>query len=154
MAMDLLFTAEDQAFRAEVREFLRESLPRRIRDQVVRAPSYLPKEDTRAWHKILHAKGWVAPNWPKQHGGTGWTVTQKHIWDEEYQTAHAPRLSAFGLTMVGPVIYTFGNPAQKERYLPRILAGDEFWCQGYSEPGSGSDLASLKTRAERANDSG
>jgi alkylation response protein AidB-like acyl-CoA dehydrogenase len=147
--MDLQFTGEDQAFRAEVRDFLDGNLPRRIRDQVIRAPSYLAKEDTRTWHKILHAKGWVAPNWPKQHGGTGWTATQKHIWDEEYQSAHAPRLSPFGLTMVGPVIYSFGNEAQKARYLPRILSGDEFWCQGYSEPGAGSDLASLKTRAER-----
>jgi alkylation response protein AidB-like acyl-CoA dehydrogenase len=150
--MDLHFTAEDQAFRAEVRSFLRDNLPPRVRDQVVRAVSYLPKADTKAWHKTLYNRGWVAPHWPKQFGGTGWTVTQRHIYDEEYQAAHCPRLSSFGLTMVGPVIYTFGTEAQKQQHLPSILNGDIFWCQGYSEPGSGSDLASLKTRAVRDGD--
>jgi len=150
--MDLQYTADDQAFRAEVRDFLRTNLPSRVRDQVIRAPSYVGKEDVRAWHKTLHARGWVAPNWPKQYGGTGWSITQKHIYDEEYQAANAPRLSSFGLTMVGPVIYTFGSEAQKQQHLPSILNGDLFWCQGYSEPGSGSDLASLKTRAERDGD--
>jgi alkylation response protein AidB-like acyl-CoA dehydrogenase len=150
--MDLQFTAADQAFRAEVRSFLRENLPTRIRDQVWRAPSYVGKEDVRTWHKILHKRGWVAPHWPKQHGGTGWNITQRHIYDEEYQAANAPRLSSFGLTMVGPVIYTFGTDAQKQQHIPSILNGDVFWCQGYSEPGSGSDLASLKTRAERDGD--
>src|ERR1043166_642553 len=119
--MDLQFTAQDQAFRAEVRDFLQGNLPPRIRDQVRRAPSYLQKADVQAWHKIVHGRGWTAPNWPKQFGGTGWTVTQKHIYDEEYQRAYAPRLSAFGLTMVGPVIYTFGTEAQKKQHLPSIL---------------------------------
>jgi len=150
--MDLQFTTDDQAFRAEVRGFLRDKLPPRVRDQVIRAPSYLPKADTKAWHRTLFDRGWVAPNWPKAFGGTGWTVTQRHIYDEEYQAAHCPRLSSFGLTMVGPVIYTFGTEAQKKQHLPSILNGDIFWCQGYSEPGSGSDLASLKTRAERDGD--
>jgi alkylation response protein AidB-like acyl-CoA dehydrogenase len=150
--MDLQFTAQDQAFRDEVRDFLRDNLPARVRDQVKRAPSYVSKADVRAWHGMVHKRGWSAPAWPKQYGGTGWTITQRHIYDEEYQAAHAPRLSAFGLTMVGPVIYTFGTDEQKRQYLPNILSGETFWCQGYSEPGSGSDLASLKTRAERDGD--
>ncbi len=150
--MQLQFTPEERAFRDEVRTFLRENLPEHIRDQVIRAPSYVSKEDVRLWHKILYEKGWIAPAWPKEYGGTGWTATQRHIWGEEYQAAHAPRLSPFGLTMVGPVIYTYGTEEQKRQHLPPILSGDIFWCQGYSEPGSGSDLASLKTRAVREGD--
>ncbi|MSO77286.1 MAG: pimeloyl-CoA dehydrogenase large subunit [Alphaproteobacteria bacterium] len=145
--MELEFTPEELAFREEVRAFFQANLPDRIRDQAVRAPSFVSKEDTRFWHRALHDQGWIAPNWPKAQGGTGWNITQKHIYAEEYQAAHAPRLSSFGLTMVGPVIYTFGTEAQKARHLPGILSGDVFWCQGYSEPGSGSDLASLRTRA-------
>ena len=107
-----------------------------------------PKEYTKRWHKILFEKGWVAPSWPKEHGGCEWTPVQKHIYDEEYQNANAPRLSSFGITMIGPVLYTFGTKDQKQQHIPSILNGDIFWCQGYSEPGSGSDLASLQTRAE------
>jgi len=150
--MDATLSPEDQAFREEVRAFFRENLPEHIRRQTELAPSYVSKEDTRTWHKILYNKGWIAPKWPKDLGGTGWTATQRHIFEEEYQRANAPRLSPFGLVMVGPVIYTFGTEEQKQKHLPPILSGDVFWCQGYSEPGAGSDLASLKTRAIREGD--
>ena len=150
--MDAQYSPEDLAFREEVRTFMKENLPEHIRRQTELAPSYVTKEDTRTWHKILHNKGWVAPKWPKEHGGPGWNAVQRHIFEEEYQAANAPRLSPFGLTMVGPVIYTFGTEEQKQQHLPQILSGDIFWCQGYSEPGAGSDLASLKTRAVREGD--
>jgi alkylation response protein AidB-like acyl-CoA dehydrogenase len=145
--MDAHLTGQDLAFRDEIRAFFREKLPYQIRRQTILAPSYVSKEDTRTWHKIVYEQGWIAPNWPKELGGTGWTPTQKHIYEEEYQAANAPRLSPFGLVMVGPVIFTFGTEDQKKQHLPPILSGDIFWCQGYSEPGAGSDLASLKTRA-------
>ena len=146
--MDMTFSAEDEAFREEVRTFIAENLPLEIQEASRRSPSYVPKEYTKRWHKILFEKGWVAPSWPKEHGGCEWTPVQKHIYDEEYQTANAPRLSSFGITMIGPVLYTFGTKDQKQQHIPSILNGDIFWCQGYSEPGSGSDLASLQTRAE------
>ena len=145
--MDATFTPEDLAFRDEARAFFRDKLPPHIHRQTQLSPSYLSGEDSRAWHRIVYDQGWIAPNWPKELGGTGWTPTQKHIFEEAYQAAEAPRLSPFGLVMVGPVIYTFGTEAQKQEHLPKILSGERFWCQGYSEPGSGSDLASLKTRA-------
>ena len=149
--MQLAFTAEEKAFRDEVRAFLRDHLPRDIAARVD-AGGHLTKEDCGRWHRILHQQGWVAPNWPKEHGGTGWTPTQRWIFEEECAAHDAPRTSPFGLAMVGPVIYTFGNEAQKQLYLPRILAAEDWWCQGYSEPGSGSDLASLKTSAVRDGD--
>ena len=145
--MDMTFSPEDEAFREEVRTFMAEKLPPEIREASIRSHSYVPKEYTRRWHKILFEQGWVAPSWPKEHGGCEWSPVQKHIYDEEYQNAHAPRLSSFGITMIGPVLYTFGTEAQKQQHIPSILNGDIFWCQGYSEPGSGSDLASLQTRA-------
>jgi len=145
--MDTTFSAEDEAFRQEVRTFIAENLPPEIQEASRRSPSYVPKEYTRRWHKILFEKGWIAPIWPKEHGGCEWTSVQKHIYDEEYQNANAPRLSSFGITMIGPVLYTFGTEEQKAQHIPSILNGDIFWCQGYSEPGSGSDLASLQTRA-------
>jgi alkylation response protein AidB-like acyl-CoA dehydrogenase len=147
--MDLTYDDADLAFRAEVRGFLRENLPQRLRDWVQLAPSYVPKSEIVAWHKKLHEKGWVAPGWPEEHGGTGWSPVQRFLFEEEYQAADCPRISPFGVTMVGPVIYTFGSAEQKQRFLPKILSGDEFWCQGYSEPGAGSDLASLQTKAVR-----
>ncbi len=150
--MDMMLSDADRAFRDEVRTFFAENLPPAAAEMARRTPSYVPKEETVAWHKILHKQGWVAPSWPVEHGGTGWTPMQRFIYGEEYQSAYAPRLSSFGITMVGPVIYTFGTPAQKDRYLGKILSGDEFWCQGYSEPGAGSDLASLQTRAIRDGD--
>ena len=146
--MDMTFSAEDEAFREEVRTFIAENLPLEIQEASRRSPSYVPKEYTKRWHKILFEKGWVAPSWPKEHGGCEWTPVQKHIYDEEYQNANAPRLSSFGITLIGPVLYTFGTKDQKQQHIPSILNGDIFWCQGYSEPGSGSDLASLQTRAE------
>jgi alkylation response protein AidB-like acyl-CoA dehydrogenase len=147
--MDLEFSQADLAFRDEVRTFFRERLPDAIRERTRQWPSYVPKEEIVTWQKILHERGWVAPNWPQEYGGPGWSVTQKFIFEEEYQAADAPRLSPFGLMMVGPVIYTFGTDEQKQRFLPRILSADEFWCQGYSEPGAGSDLAALQTKALR-----
>jgi hypothetical protein len=146
--MDLAFSPEERAFRDEVRSFIAERLPDDIRRKV-QAGDPLVKDDYARWHRILSERGWVAPNWPKQYGGTGWTPVQKHIFEEEVSYGWAPRLLPFGLSMVAPVIIEFGNDEQRARYLPKIHTGEEFWCQGYSEPGSGSDLASLQTRAER-----
>jgi len=143
--MDMTFSAEDQAFRAEVRAFLEEHVTDEVRHSGHGIGAV--REERMRWQKILHKKGWVAPAWPKQYGGVGWTETQRFIWSEELARADAPALMPFGLAMVGPVIYTFGTEAQKKKFLPGTLAGDIYWCQGYSEPGSGSDLASLKTRA-------
>ena len=150
--MDLSFSAEDEAFRQEVRDFIAENLPADTRARARRNWSYMPKEDHIRWQKALYERGWVAPNWPVEYGGPGWDITKKFIFEEETARAEAPRLVPFGLMMVGPVIYTFGNDEQKERYLPRILRSEDWWCQGYSEPGSGSDLASLQTKAVRDGD--
>ena len=150
--MDSIYSADDLAFRDEVRAFLRGNLPERTKRQTALGPTRVSKEQTREWHKILYNRGWIAPNWPVEQGGTGWSPMQKHIFDVEYEAAGAPRISPFGIMMVGPVIYTFGSDEQKAEHLPKIIAGDRFWCQGYSEPGSGSDLASLKTRADRDGD--
>ena len=150
--MDLAFSPEERAFREEVRAFIAERLPGDIRRKV-QAGDPMVKDDFARWHRILSERGWVAPNWPKQYGGTGWTPVQKHIFEEEVSFGWAPRLLPFGLSMVAPVIIEFGNDEQRARYLPKIHSGEEFWCQGYSEPGSGSDLASLQTRAEPKGDS-
>ncbi len=150
--MDLVFSAEERDFQQDVREFFEANLTPEIRRRSRRFPSYVSKAQTEEWHTILHKKGWVAPAWPAEFGGTGWSVTKKFLYDEEYQAAGCPRLSPFGMTMVGPVLYTYGTQAQKDRYLPIILSGEELWCQGYSEPGAGSDLASLQTRAVRDGD--
>jgi alkylation response protein AidB-like acyl-CoA dehydrogenase len=149
--MDLEFTKEELAFREEVKAFVAEKLPADIREKVD-AGEPLPKADWVRWQKILFEKGWIAPNWPVEHGGTGWTVTQKYIFDLELGVAGAPSVMPFGLKMVAPVIYTFGTEEQKKRFLPDILASNVWWCQGYSEPGAGSDLASLTTRAVRDGD--
>jgi alkylation response protein AidB-like acyl-CoA dehydrogenase len=149
--MDLNFSPEEEAFRREVREFIRDQLPASLKGKVRRG-DLESRDDYLAWHKILHARGWVAPAWPKQYGGPGWTVTQRYIFNEECAEAETPMILPFGVAMVGPVIYTFGNDEQKQKYLPRILSGEDWWCQGYSEPGAGSDLASLKTRAVREGD--
>jgi len=146
--MDIAFSPAEEAFRQEVRDFLAENLSDHLRREA-RHGYHMEKQDLRTWHKILHRRGWSAPNWPKEHGGTGWTVVEQYIFEEETAAAGAPMLLPFGLYMVGPVLQAFGTPEQKARYLPKIVSGDEFWCQGYSEPGSGSDLASLKTRAVR-----
>jgi alkylation response protein AidB-like acyl-CoA dehydrogenase len=149
--MDLHYTREEQAFREEVRAFVRERLPRDISAKVL-SHRRVVKEDYVRWQKILHEKGWIAAGWPVEHGGTGWSAVQQHIFDEECAAAGAPRLIPFGLSMVAPVIMQFGSEWQKRHYLPRILSSEDWWCQGYSEPGSGSDLASLKTRAVRQGD--
>lgn len=147
--MDIEFTAEDNAFRAEVRQFIEENYPK---DLIGKDRAELEREDYLAWHKILYKKGWVAPSWPVEFGGTGWTVTQKYIFGEESARFGTIPPLAFGMQMLGPVIYSFGSQAQKDWVLPGILSGETWWCQGYSEPGAGSDLASLKTRAVREGD--
>lgn len=149
--MDLRFTEDELAFRDEVRSFFREALPASIRDNIV-AGRHTTKEELVTWTRILHDKGWAVPHWPIEHGGTGWSPIKQYIFLEEMSQAPAPAPLAFGVSMVGPVIYTFGNEAQKQRFLPRIATLQDWWCQGFSEPGSGSDLASLKTRAVRDGD--
>jgi alkylation response protein AidB-like acyl-CoA dehydrogenase len=145
------FSPENLEFQREVRAFIAENYPAELRGKQDEGDE-LSKEDFLSWHRVLAKKGWVAPAWPVEYGGTGWTATQKYIWSEETASADCVRLMPFGLAMVGPVIYTFGTPEQKARFLPGILSGDDWWCQGYSEPGSGSDLASLRTKAVRDGD--
>ena len=149
--MDLSFTPEEQAFRAEVRTFLDASLPEELEEKG-RNVQELTKQDAERWHAILNEKGWLAVTWPKEYGGTGWTAVERHIFEEECAMANAPRIVPFGLNMLGPVLMKFGSEEQKAQLLPRILDGSDSWCQGYSEPGSGSDLASLKTTADRDGD--
>ena len=149
--MDLNYSAEEAAFREEVRGWLNAHLPADLKEKVA-GYAHLSKDDLLRWHKILAAKGWVAPAWPKEWGGTGWNVVQRYIFEEELGYAGAPPLIPFGLAMCAPVLLRFGTEDQKRRFLPRIYRGDDFWCQGYSEPGSGSDLASLKTKAVRETD--
>jgi len=151
--MDMEFSPADLAFREEVRDFLAENLPDRLRDGARRTPGVFVEPDIgMEWHRILYKQGWVAPHWPKEDGGTGWTPTQKFIFEKECALAGAPSLAILGLRLVGPVICHFGTAEQKARFLPRILSGEDYWCQGYSEPGSGSDLASLKTAARLEGD--
>jgi pimeloyl-CoA dehydrogenase large subunit len=149
--MDLRFTFEEIAFRDEVRAFMRAALPAQIRCKMVEARR-LEKHDIVTWQRILNAKGWAVPHWPVAWGGTGWSPVKQYIFHEELQQAPAPDPLQFGVTMVGPVIIAFGTEAQKRRYLPAIANLDEWWCQGFSEPGAGSDLASLKTAARRDSD--
>lgn len=149
--MDLNFTTEERAFREEVRDFVRDHLPAAIRHKVLNG-MHLERDDYLSWQKALHARGWGGSSWPKEFGGTGWNPVQQYIFDETCATSGAPRLIPFGLKMVAPVIMAFGSAAQQARFLPPILGGEEWWCQGYSEPGSGSDLASIKTRAVRDGD--
>jgi len=149
--MDLRFTPEENAFREEVRAFIQANLPDDIRRKMIEGRR-LVKDDFVRWQRILNQKGWAVPHWPKEWGGTGWTPIQQYIYLEEREKAPAPDPIAFGTQMVGPVIIAFGNEAQKQRFLPRIANIDDFWCQGFSEPGAGSDLASLKTSAKRVGD--
>ena len=151
--MDLDFSAQELAFRDEVRAFLAEHLPEALRSGAAASPTVFVEPDIgQAWNAILHKKGWLAYQWPVEHGGPGWTPVQRYIFEKECAVAGAPNLTVLGLKLVGPVIYTFGTPEQKAYYLPRILSGEDYWCQGFSEPGSGSDLASLQTRAVRDGD--
>ncbi|MDP6688466.1 MAG: acyl-CoA dehydrogenase family protein [Alphaproteobacteria bacterium] len=146
--MDMEMTAADAAFRDEVRVFFDEKLTPDMREASNLTSGVFAEFDIgHRWHKTLHEKGWIAPAWPEEHGGTGWTPMQRYIYDSEAGAAGAPRLFSMGLRMVGPVVMKFGTDEQKNFYLPRIRAGDDVWCQGYSEPGSGSDLASLQCRA-------
>jgi alkylation response protein AidB-like acyl-CoA dehydrogenase len=149
--MDLNFTAEEQAFRQEVRQWVRENLPPDISHKVHHALR-LTRDDMQRWARILGKKGWLGWGWPKEFGGPGWNAVQKHLFEEECALAGAPRVVPFGPVMVAPVIMAFGSREQQERFLPGIASGEVWWSQGYSEPGSGSDLASLKTRAERRGD--
>ena len=149
--MDLGYAPEEIAFRDEVRSWLRDNLPADLRAKVADY-SHLTREDLLRWHRILAQRGWIAPAWPTEWGGTGWSPVQRYLFEEECGYAGTPPLVPFGLAMCGPVLIRFGSEAQKRRFLPRIYDGTDFWCQGYSEPGSGSDLASLKTRAVRDGD--
>jgi alkylation response protein AidB-like acyl-CoA dehydrogenase len=149
--MDLSFTPEEQKFREDIRAWVRASLPKEISHKVHNALR-LSREDMQRWARILGQKGWLGYGWPKQFGGPGWNAVQKHLFEEECALAGAPRIIPFGPVMVAPVIMAFGSPEQQQRFLPGIASGEVWWSQGYSEPGSGSDLASLKTRAERRGD--
>ena len=149
--MDLAFTPEEQAFRIEIRDWVKANLPQDIAHKVHNALE-LTREDMQRWAIILGKKGWLGHAWPKQFGGPGWTAVERHLFEEECALAGAPRVVPFGPVMVAPVIMAFGNREQQERFLPGIASGDVWWSQGYSEPGSGSDLASVKTKAERQGD--
>ena len=149
--MDLNFSGQELAFQSEVQSFLADNLPDDIAAKV-RLGDGLTKDMMDLWHSILNAKGWLATTWTKAFGGPGWTPVQKHIFEEECCRAYAPRIVPFGLNMLGPVLQKFGTAEQQESILPHILSGEDWWCQGYSEPGAGSDLASLKTRAIREGD--
>ncbi len=145
--MNVTFSADELEFRSEVRQYFENEFPEDILEKQNKAIA-LTRDDVVRWHKAIYEKGWAAPNWPREYGGTGWTPVQKYIFADEQARAGAPGFLSFGLSMVGPIIYTFGNEEQKQRFLPDILQFNTWWCQGYSEPGSGSDLASLKTRAD------
>jgi len=149
--MDLRFTPEELAFRDEVRAFFRANLPEAIRRKLVEG-KHLAKDDIITWQRILNAKGWAVANWPIEWGGTDWTPVQQYMFQDELQQTPAPQPLGFGVTMVGPVIIAFGSEAQKKRFLPGIANLDVWWCQGFSEPGAGSDLASLRTAAKREGD--
>jgi len=149
--MNVNFSDDELVFRDEVRRFLKDKYPADISEKQDNGVA-LGKDDMVRWQKILYAQGWAAVNWPVEYGGTGWSAIQKHMFANEIAAANAPEMIPFGVKMVAPVIYTFGNDEQKSRFLPDILESNVWWCQGYSEPGAGSDLASLKTRADRRGD--
>jgi len=149
--MDLSFTPEEQKFREDIRAWVKENLPQDISHKVHNALE-LTRDDLQRWAKILGKKGWLGYGWPKEFGGPGWTAVEKHLFEEEAALAGAPRIVPFGPVMVAPVIMAYGNPEQQKRFLPGIASGEVWWSQGYSEPGSGSDLASVKTKAERQGD--
>ncbi len=144
--MQLEFSAEEESFRLEVRSFIANNYPADIRARA-EAGTALTKQDYVTWQQILHRQGWIAPRWPVEYGGTGWSPTQCYIFEEELTAASTPRVMPFGLTMLGPVLMAFGNDQQKQQHLPSILDSSVWWCQGYSEPDAGSDLANLKTQA-------
>ena len=142
--MDIDLPPDDAAFRAEVRAFLAAHLPETIRSGAAASPTvFVEPEIGQAWNAVLNEQGWLGYQWPEAHGGTGWSPLRRYIFEKECALAGAPNLTVLGLKLVAPVIWTFGTEAQKAFYLPRILSGEDYWCQGFSEPGSGSDLASL-----------
>lgn len=149
--MDLSFTPQELAFRDEVRTFLAEKLPSRLSANV-RAGLRPTKAELVEWHSILDERGWLANHWPERYGGPGWSVIQRFLFEDEAARAYAPRVVPFGVNMLGPVLIRYGSEEQKQHWLPRILSGEDWWCQGYSEPGAGSDLAGLKTTAVRDGD--
>src|SRR5260370_14636286 len=149
--MDMTYSPADEAFRADIRAWLDANLPQALRAKVL-DHKRVSRDDYASWHKLLGTRGWSVVAWPKEYGGPGWDATQRHIWDEECARIGAPGVLPFGVSMVARVIVKYGSGAQKAYYLPRMLDGTDWWCQGYSEPGSGSDLASLRTRAERQGD--
>ena len=149
--MDLQFTPQEEAFRANVLEFLANKLPARLSDKV-HDGEHLSRADMVEWHAILNAQGWLANHWPREYGGPGWNAIERFIFENECALAGAPRIVPFGVNMLGPVLIKYGNEAQKRYWLPRILDGSDWWCQGYSEPGSGSDLASVRMTAVRGRD--
>jgi len=151
MTMDLRFTAEEIAFRDEVRAFIQSALPARVRTKLIEGRSLI-KDEIVSWQRTLNAKGWAVPHWPIEWGGTGWSAVQHYFFDDELQQAPAPLCLPFNVNMIGPVIAAFGNEAQKKRFLPRIANLDDWWCQGFSEPGAGSDLAALTTQARLSGD--
>jgi pimeloyl-CoA dehydrogenase large subunit len=150
-AMDLRFTPDEIAFRDEVRAFFKASVPESVRRRTIEG-RHIPKDEFVGWQRILNAKGWAVPNWSTEWGGTGWSPVQQYLFMDELQQAPAPPPLQFGVNMLGPVLIAFGSEAQKRRFLPRIANLDDWWCQGFSEPGSGSDLASLRTSAKRQGD--
>jgi len=151
--MDMTLTPEDRAFEQEVRDFLAEKFTPALREAAAKQAGVFAEGGlAREWHRILYEQGWIAPAWPEQYGGTGWTPMQRYIWERECGLAGTPVLPAMGLALCGPVIMEFGTQQQKDYFLPRMLSGEHYWCQGYSEPGAGSDLASLATRAARDGD--
>ena len=149
--MDVNFSADELAFRQEVRQFFATEFPQDVLEKQAKAIP-LEREDVVKWHKAMYRKGWAAPNWPVELGGTGWSPVQKYLFADEQARVNAPPFLSFGVSMVGPIIYSYGSEAQKKRFLPDILEFNTWWCQGYSEPGAGSDLASLSTRADLEGD--
>ncbi|MFK7986892.1 MAG: acyl-CoA dehydrogenase family protein [Sandaracinaceae bacterium] len=149
--MELSFTEEQEAFREEVKQWVESALPPHLAEKA-EVDGNFSMDEIMEWHRILHGKGWIAPNWPAEVGGPGWDAAKRFIFTEELEKAGTPQLSPFGLSMVGPLIIQFGTAEQKARYLPKILSGEEVWCQGYSEPNAGSDLASLRTEAKDMGD--
>lgn len=151
--MDIELSPEDAAFRDMVRAFLCDHLPAEVKAGAAATPSvFVEPEIGQAWNAVLNEKGWLGYQWPAEHGGTGWTPLQRYLFEKECAAAGAPNLTVLGLKLLAPVLWNFGSPEQKAHYLPRILSGEDYWCQGFSEPGAGSDLASLKTRAVRDGD--
>ncbi|WP_020592284.1 acyl-CoA dehydrogenase family protein [Kiloniella laminariae] len=151
--MDMKFSAEAEAFRDEVGNFVADNLPDDIRHKVAQEEMILPREMMVRWHKILGQKGWSCPSWPKTHGGAGWSDEQHYLFEREIALSDAPRPIPYGVVMLAPCLLEFGTQAQQEKFLPGILSGDELWCQGFSEPNAGSDLASLQCRAVAEGDS-